>query len=327
MKIETQRQSDGFDLLTLTSRKGSCLRLSQLGAGMFSFLIEGREMLARPARYEDYAQSRSYYGKFVGPVAGRVKGGILEGEGRTFRLPTNERGNSLHSGSLCYAFAPFSYAVEEKADSAVVKFSSAFPACEDFPARVEASIEYRLFEDEDRIEIEMALIPDSPCPLNPTLHAYYCLGQDSVYPMKLTLGPRKVGVYDEDLLPLGFGENRALDFSLGKAVGEEAFSPDTLPVGGIDHAFLAERKDNKAVLEGKERLLEVSASAPAFQIYATNFPVHNLLLGDGRLDHQGSGITFEPVSRMDRNLFRPAGEPFLRKLSLFFKKGGRHGTL
>lgn len=320
MKVEIQKQSDGLDLISLTSKKGSCLRLSQYGAGMFSFLIEGKEMLARPARYEDYTQSKSYYGKFVGPVAGRVKEGILQENGKTFRLPINEHGNSLHSGSLCYAFAPFAYAMEEKEESAVVRFSSTFPACEAFPATVEALIEYELFKEEDRIEIKMSLTPDSPCPLNPTLHTYYCLGETSVYPMKLTLKKGQVGLYDEVLLPLGFGENEALDFSKGKAVGEDAFSPDTLPVGGIDHAFLSEEKETIALLEGKEFTLEAKTSAPAFQIYATNFPVHNLLLGDGKLDHQGSGITFEPVSRMDQSLFHQGGKAFARTQSLKFSK-------
>lgn len=320
MKVEIQKQSDGLDLISLTSKKGSCLRLSQYGAGMFSFLIEGREMLVRPARYEDYTQSKSYYGKFVGPVAGRVKEGILEENGKTFRLPINDHGNSLHSGSLCYAFAPFSYAVEEKKESALVKFSSTFPACEAFPASVEASIEYELFEEEDRIEIKMSLTPDAPCPLNPTLHTYYCLGETSVYPMKLTLKEGLVGKYDEVLLPLGFEKNPALDFSKGKAVGQDAFSKDTLPVGGIDHAFLSEEKETIALLEGKEFALETKTSAPAFQIYATNFPVHNLLLGDGKLDHQGSGITFEPVSRMDQSLFHQGGKAFARTQSLKFSK-------
>lgn len=325
MSVLIQKQSDGFDLITLTSSKGSSLTLSQFGAGMYSFLIGGAQMLSSSASYSDYANSKSYYGKFIGPIAGRVgEGRIYVGDKRWF-LPINESHNSLHSASLCYAFFPFEYEISENEEALSVTFERHFPASiGQYNASVDARIVYTLSQKEDKISIAMSCLPDTDAPLNITNHAYFCLGQDNVYSCLLKIRQKGVASYSSGMLLKEFiRPSKALDFSKGKTVGLDINSPDLRDVGGLDHAFLVEGGPlPQAELIGKDFSLEVSTDAPALQIYATNYPIMGQKMIQGCLDSKGSGITFEAVSRMDESLICPKGIKQTRNVTFSFKRRG-----
>lgn len=325
MSVSIQRQSDDFDLITLTSSKGSSLTLSQFGAGMYSFLIGGVQMLSSPASYDDYANSKSYYGKFIGPIAGRIKGGKANVGGKEWALPINESPNSLHSASLCYAFHSFEYETKEDEKSLSVTFKAHFPASKgQYNASVDACIAYTLSQDEDKISIVMSCTPDEDAPINLTNHAYFCLGQDSVYSCLLRIRQKAVARYSEGMLLKEFAvPPKALDFSKGKTVGEDIDSPELRDAGGLDHAFLLEEGASpQAELIGKDFILEVSTDAPALQVYATNYPLLGQKMIQGCLDEKGSGITFEAVSRMDKSLVCPKGIGQRRNIVYSFKKRG-----
>ncbi len=326
MSVSVHKQSDGYDLIEVVSRKGSVLTLSQFGAGMYSFLIEGKQMLAAPKDYLTYAHSKSYYGKFVGPIAGRIENGnIVVGE-KACRLPINEGSNSLHSGSLCYAFSPFEYEIKETDVSTTVIFAKKFSSCfGQYNANVDASISYTLDQENDTISIVMSAIPDIAAPINLTNHAYFCLGQESIYPCLLKLRQKEVAVYHEGMLLARFEKPlEELDFSKGKTVGKDILAPSLVSsVGGLDHAFLLEEGEApQATLIGKDYVLEVTTDAPCFQIYATNYPVSGQKMLLGNEDSKGSGITFEPVSRMDESLMCDKNVNQIRNVVFSFKRKG-----
>lgn len=322
MSVNIYKQSDGRDLIEIVSKKGSVLTLSQFGAGMYSFRIQEKQMLASPSEYEIYASSKSYYGKFVGPIAGRIEKGEIEVGEEKCHLPLNEGRNSLHSGNLCYAFSSFDYEVEENPRFIKVTFKKKFPASKgEYNANIEACLSYTLEQENDKIFLAMSAIPDVDAPINLTNHAYFCLGQESVYPCLLKVSHKKVARYREGMLLKGFEMPcKALDFSKGKTVGEDILSNELSDVGGLDHAFLLDKEGPQATLSGKSFVLNVYTDAPALQIYATNYPVLGQKMALGNLDGKGSGITFEPVSRMDESLICRKGVGQTRNIVFSFER-------
>lgn len=321
MKWKEIPQSDGFLLIALCNELGDELTLSQFGAGVYDFKIGGISLVHAPKKYEEYATSSGYHGKFVGPIAGRIEKGLIEVDGKTWHLPVNENGNCLHSASLCYAYKPFDCSPYEDEDSVGIRFQARFPASEGYLADVDSSILYRLSKKAHRLEILMEATPSIDAPINLTTHLYWNLGESSIYPMELTLREKEVGLYDEALLPKGFASPiPELDFSLGKEVGKDVASPSLLPVHGYDHAFLVEEGEKQAILKGSEFEMEVTTDAPGFQIYSGNFPLEHTLMLNGEEDHLGSAITFEPVSRMDLPFNAKAHKKTSRRIVYRFQR-------
>lgn len=326
-KIKIEDVSRGEKLIRAANDCGLSVALSSFGAGLFSLEYGGKSMMSHPSSYEDYAFSKSYYGKTVGPVAGRIEKGRYKIGQQSYQMPINENGNCLHSASLCYAFSHFDYALSELEDRIQVHFHRSFPSSPGaFPAETEVDVVYSLSLSEPRLCLTMSVLPSEDCPLNLTNHSYFNLGgEKNLYEDFLTLKEKGVASYSSSALLLDrfMKPSKELDFSSRKRIGEDLDSPSLLPVTGYDHCFLLESSPgSKAILENARYRLEIDTDADGLQIYSTNFPIEGQLMQSGYLDERASGITFEPVSRMDRSLIAKKGETWKRKISYrFFKKG------
>ncbi len=326
-ELVIEKVSNGEKLITIANRCGVRVTFSTLGAGLFSLSYEGKSMLSHPASYDDYAYSKSYYGKTVGPIAGRVPQGKYEAGGKAYQLPLNENGNCLHSASLCYAFCHFDYEIEEKEECIDARFFASFPSSEGaFPADVDVEVTYSLSLDEPLLTLKMKATPDEDCPLNITNHSYFNLGgEKNLYGDLLSLKQTEVARYSSSSLLLDrfAPPSEELDFSSPKAIGEGVDSPALLPVTGYDHCFLLSSSPGpKAVLENASYRLEIDTDADGLQIYSTNFPIEGQPMQSGYPDERASGITFEPVSRMDESLVSPKGKAWKRAISYRFVKKG-----
>ena len=323
--IETKEVKNGEKLITIRNDCSLSVTLSSFGAGLFAIDYCGKNMLSHPASYDDYAYSTGYYGKTVGPVAGRIPEGKYEIGSKKYQMPINEKGNCLHSASLCYAFAHFDYQIEEKKETIDVVFKASFPLSEGaFPANTEVEVVYSLSRKEPYLTLTMKATPDEDCPLNLTNHAYFNLGgEKNLYKDILTLKQGEVARYSSSALLLDHFEkaNEELDFSSPKEIGKGVDSPSLLPVTGYDHCFLLlPIPGPKAILENQDYRLEIDTDAQGLQIYSTNFPTEGQLMQSGHLDERASGITFEPVSRMDESLICKKGVTWTRSISYRFSK-------
>ncbi len=323
--VELKEVKNGEKLIKVTNDCSLSMTLSSFGAGLFAIDYGGKSMLSHPSSYDDYACSTGYYGKTVGPVAGRIPQGKYKIGDREYRMPINENGNCLHSATLCYAFAHFDYEISEKEGAIEVIFKADFPSSEDsFPANTKAEVIYSLSRKEPSLAITMKATPDEDSPFNITNHAYFNLGgEKNLYEDLLTLKQGEVARYSSSALLLDHFEKAGeeLDFSSPKPIGKGVDSPSLLPVTGYDHCFLLlDGPGPKAVLENKRYRLEIDTDADGLQIYSSNFPKEGQLMQSGYLDERASGITFEPVSRMDRSLICKKGATWTRHISYRFIK-------
>lgn len=323
--VELKEVKNGEKLIKITNDCSLSMTLSSFGAGLFAIDYGGKSMLSHPSSYDDYACSTGYYGKTVGPVAGRIPQGKYKIGDREYRMPINENGNCLHSATLCYAFAHFDYEISEKEGAIEVIFKADFPSSEGaFPANTKAEVIYSLSRKEPSLAITMKATPDEDSPFNITNHAYFNLGgEKNLYEDLLTLKQGEVARYSSSALLLDHFEKAGeeLDFSSPKPIGKGVDSPSLLPVTGYDHCFLLlDGSGPKAVLENKRYRLEIDTDADGLQIYSSNFPKERQLMQSGYLDERASGITFEPVSRMDRSLICKKGATWTRHISYRFIK-------
>ncbi len=323
--VHIEKVKNGEKLIEISNDCSLSVTLSSLGAGLFAVRYDGKSMLSHPYSYDDYVYSKSYYGKTVGPVAGRIPKGRYRVGDREYQMPLNENGNCLHSATLTYAFAHFDCKVEEKKEAIDVLFQAVFPFSEGaFPADTEVEILYSLSRAEPLLTISMKATPNESCPLNITNHAYFNLGgEKNLYEDTLTLKQGEVARYSSSSLLLDHFEkpNKELDFSAPKAIGQDIDSPSLLPVTGYDHCFLLlDGPGPKAVLENRGYRLEIDTDAQGLQIYSTNFPIEGQLMQSGQLDERASGITFEPVSRMDQSLVCEKNKAWTRRISYRFIK-------
>lgn len=320
--------SNGEKLINVENDCGLRMALSSFGAGLFSLDFEGKSMLSHPSSYEDYAYSKSYYGKTVGPIAGRISEGKYEIAGKSYQLPVNENGNCLHSASLCYAFSHFDYEILEEADNIRVRFHAFSPASPfAFPANAEVEAIYSLSLKEPCLKLTMNVVPDEDCPLNLTNHSYFNLGgEKNLYEDVLTLKESLVASYSSSALLLDrfLKPSEELDFSSPMKIGKYVDSSSLLPVTGYDHCFLLSASAGpKAFLENASYRLEIDTDAQGLQIYSTNFPIAGQRMQSGYLDERASGITFEPVSRMDESLLAKKGKTWSRNITYRFCKKGQ----
>ena len=261
-------------------------KFCSLGASLVSLKYGARELLLTPDSEEDFIADRhAYFGRIIYPFAGRTRLPIYQ-DGKELDLIPNEDQVMGHGGILSSAF--MDWAGEQQGN--LVRFSLSFDS--PFKARIE--VRYELTETSLLLRVDA-----DPCGLSKSafaFHPYFNLGLESALPLRLTIASEIVAAYDpETLLPLRFEKpSEELDFSMGKAVGED-IEKGILPTArlrGYDHCYLVNGKPC-AKLESAELTIEVFSSLPCLQVYSANWP-SPLLRGNKGLSY--AGIAIEPMS-------------------------------
>ena len=320
MKIQ-KTECAGETFLSLASPSGLTLVLTPFGAGIREVLYRGVPMTLSPATDADYLHDHVFfYGKTIGPIAGRIDRGRFPGLESEFALPVNPKtGVTLHSESLDYAFRRFDFKIEEKEDGARVVFSSVIPACLEYPATLEVEVSYFLSETEPAFTLSYFARPNRVAPIHLTNHVYWNLGgKDDAKEATLQILADRVVSYDDRLLPKEkvSVEGSPLDLRAGKKAEDVAACFDATPLGGIDHGFYVNERSlahPTYFLTLGEHSLSIATTAKAFQVYSYNFPVEGSRFSSGVRNAKRIAVTSEPVldstTMKEDFLFSPA-HPF-----------------
>lgn len=302
MKI-TKSESAGETFLTLASPSGLTLVLTPFGAGIRDVYFKGAPMTLSPLKDEDYLRDRVFfYGKTIGPIAGRIDQGKFPGLEKEFALPVNpETGVTLHSESLDYAFVRFDVSIKEGHGGTIVLFTATIPSCPEYPSTTEVEVSYYISETEPIFALSYTATPSRLAPLHLTNHVYWNLGgRDDAKDARLEILADRVVAYDERLLPkekVSVG-NSPLDLRQGKKVEDVASFFDATPLGGIDHGFYVNERSlahPTYFLSLGEVTLSIATTAEAFQVYSYNFPVDGSLFHSGVQNGKRIAVTSEPV--------------------------------
>ena len=250
---------------------------------------------------EGYMAPGAPSGAIIGRVANRIKNHAFRLNGRRYILETNEKRNTLHSGSGNYANRNFAVI---DASGRHVRLAVRDRGEAGFPGEVAVEVCYTL-DGDGTLSIEYSAIPTDDTPINLTNHVYFNLaGQDSgpVYGHTLTIGADFYTPADSANIPTGEIlriKDTPLNFSkprkLGSAMIELANSGDKR--NGFDHNFVLNgegfRKVAEAADEESGRALEVFTDLPGVQLYTANFLRDGTAGKDGAKYGQHSGFCLE----------------------------------
>ena len=218
------RMADGTPVhaFTLTSRTGLEAVVIQYGGRLASLKValpDGpRDITLGFDSLEPYLADPAHLGAITGRYANRIGGGRFVLDGREYRLPVNNAGNTLHGGPDGFAYRVW----QAEPDGETLRLSLHSPdGDQGFPGALDAVVEYRL--DGDALIIDYAATAGAPTVLNLTNHAYFNLaGSGQVLDHVLQIPSARVTPLDDTLIPTGEIADAAgspLDFRVPAAIG------------------------------------------------------------------------------------------------------------
>jgi aldose 1-epimerase len=274
----------------LKSKNGVVAKIMTRGATLIELQAPDRnDKLANVVLgFDDVAGYESdrnqYFGCTVGRVCNRIAKGKFTLDGKEYQLALNDGPNHLHGG-VKRNFDKVVWKAENAkvVGAAAVRFDYVSPDGEEgFPGKLTVSVVYALYDNND-LRIEYRATTDKATPVNLTNHSYFNLagaGADSVLDHELTVDAQQYTPTDNTLIPTGMTasvKGTPLDFTKPTKIGariDELIKTATL---GYDHNFVLSKRDKSATLAAKlkdpasGRVLKVSTTQPAIQVYTGNF--------------------------------------------------------
>ena len=151
MKIETK------DKYIYITNGDLDIVLSCLGASIVEIKYNDDLLTMTPINYDDLNREDIYYGKTIGPVANRVKDGLIKIDNQNYYLPLNEKGVCNHSGKAGLSNQIFD--VDIKEEKVIVIGQKDNPSKIEFLEK-ESSQDFVLFGDSME-ELNASKIPNS----------------------------------------------------------------------------------------------------------------------------------------------------------------------
>ena len=258
---------------------GVTVRLTDAGAALVSFEKDGFDAVAGFKDGRDYLRSDSCMCVNVGRYAGRIAFGRFTLDGKEYDLSKNNGVHHIHGGF--HGFGRRVWTLKDLTESRAV-FSIFSEDGEDgYPADLTETVAYSL-DEKGVLSVVTEAEASADTVINPTLHAYFNLGDDktSVLSHRLTVFASRYTPLDENLVwKGGFHpvEGTPFDFRKPKPVADAALSDNVeiVAAGGLDTAFALDKGaafGPACVLTAENgRSLLIETDRPAAVVYTANF--------------------------------------------------------
>jgi aldose 1-epimerase len=217
-----------------------------------------------------------YFGALIGRYGNRIAKAKFTLDGKTYTLPANDHGNTLHGGNK--GFDKVVWTAEKQGDNALKLTYRSKDGEEGFPGNLDVTVVYTLTSD-NGLQIEYTATTDKATPVNLTNHAYYNLsaGTDStILNHELQMNADKYTPVDALLIPTGQiadVKGTPFDFTSAKPIGRDIAQVK----GGYDHNWVLNKNGNsleKVVTlyhPASGRVMDVYTTEPGIQFYTGNF--------------------------------------------------------
>jgi len=272
-----------------------------------------------------------YFGEIIGRYGNRIANGMFTLHGKTYTLPRNNNGNTLHGGFVGFGNRVWKAAKVTGNGFVGVDLSLFSPngdegskfeptctttvpgaKCTGFPGNVTVHVTYTL-DNSGALKIHYTATTDAPTVLNLTNHSYFNLAGESTLSamgQKVYMNADKITTVNSLLIPDGkFAsvDGTPFDFTnpAGTAIGariNDGTNQQLLFGPGYDHNWVINKSgpkldglllDARATDPASGRELTVWSSEPGVQFYAGNFLTGNLVGIGNHTYRQGAGYTFE----------------------------------
>ena len=261
-------------------------RITTFGARLVSVKTADRsgkmaDVLLGYDTIEGYRVDRkTYFGAIVGRYGNRIAGGKFSLNGKSYQVPQNNNGNSLHGGTE--GFDQKVWTAKQVANG--VELSLVSPDGEmGFPGNFTAHVTYTLIAN--ALHVDYSATSDKDTVFNLTNHAYFNLNGDGagdILGQQIMLNADHYTPVNAALIPTGNMATVAgtpMDFRTPHRIGErinDSFEQITLG-GGYDHNWILNgpngvMKTAAVVVDpANGRTLTVTTTQPGVQFYSGNF--------------------------------------------------------
>ncbi|MBB3956060.1 aldose epimerase family protein [Novosphingobium sediminicola] len=323
MAVTVSRENAGklpdgavVEAVTLKAANGVSARILAYGATLQSLIApdaKGRKADIALG-YDDldsYVNHPNYFGATIGRFANRIANGRFTLDGKTYQLPQNDHGQTLHGGGR--GFDKVLWKVESVTSGPVAKLVLTHTSPDGdsgYPGTLKARVTYSL-DEKGNLGILFEAESDKPTIVNMTNHALFNMaGEGSsggAMDNRLTIPAGAYTPVSATLIPTG--ELRkvaggAFDFRKARRLNDALRDghDDQIVAGrGYDHNFALDKGVTptpqlaaRLVDPASGRTLEVLSTEPGLQFYSGNFLDGTLIGKHGHLYRMGDGIALEP---------------------------------
>ncbi|HEY0266373.1 MAG TPA: aldose epimerase family protein [Rhizomicrobium sp.] len=238
-------------------------------------------------RLEDYfARHVGLYGSIVGRYGNRIKDGKFVLDGKTYRLPVNNQGNTLHGGPIGFDQRVWAAKAHDGPTPSLTLSYTSLDGEMNFPGNLKTSVTYTLSGHDLRVDIRATT--DKPTVLDLFVHPWFNLrgaGDGDILGHRLRIFANRYVEMDKTHSPTGGLAPVAgtpFDFRQPIEIGTHIHDPDWHISGdpkapGYDEQFAIDGKAGTlrpaAHIEEPQsgRVLDVLTTQPDLGLYTTNF--------------------------------------------------------
>ena len=254
------------------------VKISRLGGAIESLKIKGRENVWRDVCLHfdspiERIKSDTYAGAVIGRVSNRIAGGKFSLGGRTYFLSRNDGENTLHGGKDGFDRRCFEVDPSSK-ESYLSMMICSNDGDQGFPGKLIMRVEFMV--SIMSLEVHFTAISDEDTVWAPTLHPYFCLGdEDTIDETYLQIYADAYTPMDNHQIPTG--EIRSVggtpfDFRKLKKIGADIGNEALIPTNGYDHNFVL-RDDHAATAYNEKSgiTMDIYTDMPGLHFYSGNF--------------------------------------------------------
>ena len=233
-----------------------------------------------------YEKDHSSLGTCLGRHANRLEKGILEIDGRKYKLSKNCLGHHLHGGEK--GFNKHVWKVHKKEDNLITFYRKSPDGEEGYPGNLDVYITYEL-TDNNELKIHYKASADADTIVNLSNHSYFNLDgvNDNESIGELTINEHQLQIFADKITEVDKHSNQTgefldvnntlYDFRDKKIVGEclETWKKELKPSHGYDINYVLndEGYSKAAYLYSKQSGIEMTCytDRPGMQLYTGNY--------------------------------------------------------
>ncbi|HEX4770209.1 MAG TPA: aldose epimerase family protein [Bryobacteraceae bacterium] len=279
-------------LYTLKNSSGAEVRITNYGgtiafinvkdgSGKFGDVVLGFTQLSGYTA----KNNTSYFGATIGRYANRIGHGTFKLDGKTFNIPQNENGNTLHGGTRGFDKRVWDATSVPSAGNPSLTLHRVSPDGEEgFPGNLDVTVRFS-WSDSNELKVEYTATTDKNTVLNLANHSYFNLsgpGSGTILDDSIQIPADHYTPVTKDLIPTGEIAPVAgtpFDFQKMTKIGARINDNNQQLkfANGYDQNFVLNRSGDGLQLAARVedsksgRVLEVSTDQPGVQFYTGNF--------------------------------------------------------
>lgn len=200
---------------------------------------EFQDILMAYQNIDDYVDNSIYLNATIGPLAGRIKNGLVKTDDQKYQFNKNQDNtHTLHSGNLSFAYKKFQYEVIDNLNETVVKMTYQTDAFKQINYKLEVT--YKIYDGTCQIDYD--IVCDHDFYFSLTNHAYFNLSgnlSDDITHHTVQINTDMYHELDDAQLSTGqILKDKLYDFTTAKSLNPSMIKLKNHPFKGYDDIYM-----------------------------------------------------------------------------------------